>query len=753
MQTKIKFAKMKNALFLITLFIVSNNGFAQCGLQLPAKYPLGAGLNGIEDYTKDRVFNDVFKANRGFSANVNQPWSSLAPTTDADGWPLEDFGVVVMTEMDTTMGGTYKLRFEGQATLGTIASGCTIQNISYNSTTNSTTADIVYPAVLPGIGQLMLKFTNTQFATGVAGVKNIKLMKPGTTFTSPNFSAQFLEHISRFQCLRFMDWRHTNANSDSLWTNRKLITSPTQTGSSGIAWEYCIELANTANKDMWINVPHKADSLYIAGLAQLIDSTLNPNLNVYIEHSNEVWNFSFIQAGYNRDRAVAEVTGNPNSQLSYDGNTNQYTLAQRRHGLRTKQISDIFKSVMGASELNNRFRVMLGTQLFGFYSSMQGLDFINNVYGNPSDYLYGVAIAPYFSPSAVDTGNTATQQQILDAMQQDIDSTIFGEANNQVELYAARTNYFGLKLFCYEGGPDTYGANNIAEKRNAMRSTEMKDMCYNFLKQWYTYSADGLFNWFTVGAGSWNTQYGTWSLTENYEYSFKLQAMDSLLSSPVSFPAAGNQIPGIVEGRKVAGASAGTLAATSFTPTGWKGAEDWLILVPKDSAGIYSLMVETAANSNAQKVILFIDNQFIDTLNIPNNNSTTIFENSPTYILPSLDEGLHTLRVQYVVSNPDFRIKDFHFSLVNPCVTSNTIDVEPIDTFNIYPNPASTYLTIETSGNETMNVELLDMSGRLVFTTQLTDKQTIDISKLSPSVYFIKLIGSQGTAVKRWVKE
>jgi hypothetical protein len=164
-------------------------------------------------------------------------------------------------------------------------------------------------------------------------------------------------------------------------------------------------------------------------------------------------------------------------------------------------------------------------------------------------------------------------------------------------------------------------------------------------------------------------------------------------------------------------------------------------------------MVETAANSNAQKVILFIDNQFIDTLNIPNNNSTTIFENSPTYILPSLDEGLHTLRVQYVVSNPDFRIKDFHFSLVNPCVTSNTIDVEPIDTFNIYPNPASTYLTIETSGNETMNVELLDMSGRLVFTTQLTDKKTIDISKLSPSVYFIKLIGSQGTAVKRWVKE
>ncbi len=738
---------MKHLLLSATISLLTIIASAQCGPQLPNKYPLGAGLNGITDYSQDRIFNDVFKTHRSMSANTTQPWNYVAPTMDANGWPTQDFGTVVMTEMASTMGGTYKLRFNGQATLGTIASSCTIQNQTYDSGTNTTTADIVYPNPITSSNSLMLKFTNTQFSTGVAGVKNIQIMKPGLDFTAPTFSQSFTDHVSRFDCLRFMDWRNTNGNSDSLWANRKLTTTPTQTGSKGVAWEYCIELANFLNKDMWINVPHKADSAYIANLAQLVHSTLNPNLKVYIEHSNEVWNFGFAQASYNRDAALYEVANNPNSLLDYDGSTDQYLLAQRRHAARTKLISNVFKNVMGTQELNNRFRVMLGAQLFNFYSCIQGVSYINKHYGNPVNSIYGVAVAPYFNTEDADATNTATPQEVLDAMQGKIDGFVFPQFDNQVDLYAARCRYFGLKLLCYEGGPDTFGPNNIAAKATASRDPQMKDMCYNFLQKWYAYGFDGLFNWFTAGSGDYTTQYGTWSLTENFENSAKLQAIDSILNASVTNPTAGLPIPGTVDARKTAGYSSADFAAASFTPTGWKSLEEWLIRVPKDSAGDYTLIIETACNSANQKTVLSIDNQYIDTLNIPNNGSTTAFVSSQLYNIPFLNEGFHTFRLKYVVGNPSFNLRNFTFDLVTPCEATAIAEPDSKTGLTVYPNPASGEITV-TKSQTFRDITITDVLGNVVLSQK--NSAILNIQSLKSGIYFLKTDRGE---VAKFVKE
>ena len=79
-----------------------------------------------------------------------------------------------------------------------------------------------------------------------------------------------------------------------------------------------IELANQTHKDVWICVPHAADEAYVAQMAALFKNGLDPELTVYLEYSNEVWNWIFGQAQYNDQhrpnnlnygRAYAEKAG------------------------------------------------------------------------------------------------------------------------------------------------------------------------------------------------------------------------------------------------------------------------------------------------------------------------------------------------------------------------------------------------------------------------------------------------------------
>ncbi len=57
-----------------------------------------------------------------------------------------------------------------------------------------------------------------------------------------------------------------------------------------------VRLCNQLGADMWICVPHSASSDYIRNMAGLVKNTLSPNRRVYVEYSNEIWNWMFGQA-------------------------------------------------------------------------------------------------------------------------------------------------------------------------------------------------------------------------------------------------------------------------------------------------------------------------------------------------------------------------------------------------------------------------------------------------------------------------
>lgn len=108
------------------------------------------------------------------------------------------------------------------------------------------------------------------------------------------FNPDWTARIGQFSALRFMDWMETNNSTLTNWADRPLPGDATWSG--GVPIEVMVDLANTLETDIWVNVPHLADDDFVRRFAELVKERLDPALKVYVEFSNEVWNWQFEQA-------------------------------------------------------------------------------------------------------------------------------------------------------------------------------------------------------------------------------------------------------------------------------------------------------------------------------------------------------------------------------------------------------------------------------------------------------------------------
>ncbi len=73
---------------------------------------------------------------------------------------------------------------------------------------------------------------------------------------------------------------------------------------------------------------------------------------------------------------------------------------------------------------------------------------------------------------------------------------------------------------------------------------------------------------------------------------------------------------------------------------------------------------------------------------------------------------------------------------------------------NVYPNPASETLNIEFSGSEKLVIEILNITGSIIFSTQnIQVFYTVNISKFAPGAYVLKLRSVDNEAAIVFVKE
>lgn len=83
-----------------------------------------------------------------------------------------------------------------------------------------------------------------------------------------------------------------------------------------------------------------------------------------------------------------------------------------------------------------------------------------------------------------------------------------------------------------------------------------------------------------------------------------------------------------------------------------------------------------------------------------------------------------------------------------PCAHLDIEEVPSEGVVNVYPNPVTDVLNIQ--ADNVQKVELMDMSGRRILTT---NKEQIDMRQLPSGAYFVRVITSRNTNIKRVVKK
>ena len=285
---------------------------AGVGLAEPS---LAMGLNGIADWTTQQPFIDIMKTARPWLGHEGETWGAwdaerLASEgyLDTNGWPrrlppgvdrIESFILTDQNEGAQAMAGRYRVRWKGE---GRLRIGGRLRNLRHVDGQNEAWFDYT-----PGPGEVALTIQQTDPRGAGDPIREIEVVREdqialhelGVVF-NPGWTAR----IADLRALRFMDWMLTNGSTVTSWDGRP------QWDDFSYAWrgvplEAMIELANFIGADPWFCMPHAADDAYSERFAEMVLAELDPRLNVYVEYSNEVWNYGFPQAGWLAEQARA----------------------------------------------------------------------------------------------------------------------------------------------------------------------------------------------------------------------------------------------------------------------------------------------------------------------------------------------------------------------------------------------------------------------------------------------------------------
>ena len=512
------------------------------------------GRLGVE--ASDNAFvNLVRQSYRWEKPGGHGGWTKLLrEDVDAHGWPKTDCRWIMDSrpcaewagEIDdpeayrVDRSGTYKGSFIGEARLVRADGPVSIQNQAYDARANRTTFDLVIPKPAANHGLIILEFRDTRRSSANptnSGLNDFRLIRPGySANTSQVFTTEYLACLksAAFSTIRFMGVLGINGNVEwgkdhtktQFWSNRKLPADAAVEAieplnkKDGWPWEYVIQLCNQADMDMWINIPVSVDDDYIRSLAALIKANLKPSLKIYIEHSNEVWNFGFIQYSWNKARAKEEVQEG-NVQFNYDKVNNEEIWGQRRHAQKVKDAVDIFAGVFGKEEVNRRIRGVLAgvtpdPQGFFIGGRLAGmLDYLKAVDGDPKNYIYAISIPAYYGGKGA-SGETGTGDYSVDQLISNMQTGIDNTKADRMAMVALARKFDLLGGFCaYESGPDIGGGSrvNIANRIKAIRDPRQADLYKRNFDDCFWDLGGNLAMQFTL-SGSYS-RYGAWGLTDD----------------------------------------------------------------------------------------------------------------------------------------------------------------------------------------------------------------------------------------------
>ncbi|NBB78051.1 MAG: carbohydrate-binding protein [Verrucomicrobia bacterium] len=648
---------------------------------------IGTNLSSIKDWNTQPFFYNLMHHSRGWVARdnttgPNRNWgfksddrNGLIPQRTSDGYPTQvpftawGNNAWVFTFVPLYETGSHKLQVTGSGQIKWKAPGQPEQTRNLNGGTSTFFFDVDSvndlsqfksgTARREGPSKMTLEITQSNSGDPV---RDIRIMRPGHHGAGKHaFDADFKNYLSFYDTLRFMDWGETNNSPLVDWSDRTKKDWYSQTTEHGVAYEHMIQLANELNKDLWINVPHKADNNFVDNMASLFNNQTEGARDIFLEYSNEVWNGMFDQSGWVN-----------NSNFAGSNRMEKY-------GTRSAQIFDRWYA-----QFNNPgdrvVRVIAG-QAANDWQTLQALE----TAGTKTD---AIAIAPYF-------GNSIKPEELTNPLpsKNDLANEPWLEMNqvqDALDSHAALAQDFGVQLIAYEGGQHYVGIFGTQD------NDDLTDLLLDFNRSWqirniyrWDYlnrlgdSGMLLFCSFASVGDSWN-KFGSWPTMEYWgqpinnsegnavkEWAlrdWKANNPDGADVQPGSGGGGGGG-GGAGEGVRIEAENYTAMSGIQTQNTsdsgggqnvGWIDNGDWMdYAVDVPSSGSYVISFRVASPNSGAQFALKSGGSTLATVNVPDTGN---WQNWQTVTATAnLNAGSQTLRIQST-ANPGWNINWWEFS-------------------------------------------------------------------------------------------
>jgi hypothetical protein len=520
-----------------------NGVFAQAG-NVP-KLPIGMNLSGIADWEAGFPFRNLMWGARLWMSknqNMDGPWQTEQTSKiplDENGYPLEipfrvagqeQPQIVFVIVPNVRKAGRYVLLHDGVGEFSGLGATKVLE-------------------AAPGRVELEMKHTGTDMLEGfhllrsqkgnhVRNIRIVPVEDEKVDLAKAPFLPEFLEFVRPFHALRFMDWAVTNASLEEEWSKRKKPGFYTMTGeggdadnlwgakpdaakyllSGGVALEVILQAANVTGIDPWLCVPHRANDEYIREMAKLVKEQLDPKLKVYVEYSNEVWNWAFMQAQWMiRSKLAGDMVEAAGGKAWEDDAKTKGNNHPERMGALARRTFKHWEDIWTGADRARLIRVV-GVQHGWFDTGQRTGEWVMKNGG--ADAL---SPAGYVGPSEVEYKMWDARGAALTAEEAiaNLDASFEGGAGKWTREYAALAKKLGLKYVVYEGGqhiqPEGQAGNKPYAPALAAAQTNpaMYDLYLKNLRLHQEVGTDLFCAFASIGAQG--SRYGSWGHKARYD--------------------------------------------------------------------------------------------------------------------------------------------------------------------------------------------------------------------------------------------
>ncbi len=421
--------------------------------------PIGINTNEVHYEDASLPFVDLFRAASPFSENLFRLQAEEV-TYDENGWPTRIGSGEVGTKFlgmippEALPKGEYTVLYEGE---GKLRYGHDVK-VVYQSPGRDV---ITFDPRDDGLVDASVVITQTNPANYL---RNIHILPPGGIcrnnplkrvmeaaecgaesgeflsfldyYDSIVFNPDYLNFMKDFKAIRFMPMSGITRNPVEHWKDRQ---RPEKAGwggtygNRGAPVEIMVELANRLHKDAWFNMPHAADDEYMREFASYVRDHLDPELKIYLEYTNEVWNTTFTHSEYTQKKGIEMGL----SINAVEAGFEYYTI-------RARQMFEIWEQVFNGRE---RFVRVLG----GWDTRLDVNRKLLN-YNDTYQHIDALAIAPYFGGNLKGYRESETVDDIFRLTSEEDSYRSLPEVLAMVKQQARLADQYGVDLLAYEGG-------------------------------------------------------------------------------------------------------------------------------------------------------------------------------------------------------------------------------------------------------------------------------------------------------------